>query len=65
MRLKLRIVDSVGFGDQINKEDRWVYRKSPKFWTLKTFAVITLKVQQRDLSKEKLVSNVQIEWQTV
>ena len=25
VRLKLTIVDSVGYGDQINKEDRWEF----------------------------------------
>ena len=30
VHLKLTIVDSVGFGDQINKEDRWA--QLPYLW---------------------------------
>ena len=33
VRLKLRVVDSVGFGDQINKEDRYDW----SFWIYKSF----------------------------
>ena len=35
------------------------------FWTPKMFAVINLKFKQRGFSIEKIIQNMQIEWQTV